>query len=303
MAFTIPNDADAFNTNQAEPDKVDLDILTAAFQRDGVISGCAVTAQGSPDMTVAVAAGLIKIGDAIKAVTAGNVTITTANATNPRIDLIVVDNTGAKSATAGTAAAEPVFPAIPANSIVLATVYVPANDTTIASNQIIDKRAIIGGSFTVAKTADEVVNNSTTLQNDDHLKFDISASATEIWFAELFIRAGATTSTMDVKLAFTVPSGATMRWARIGGTDASATSNFVATATAGVPTLANTEGTTGTFGSQSTAATGWLMAFGAFVYGGGTAGTIQLQWAQNTQEAADLTFRAGSFLRLVRLVA
>lgn len=143
MAFTIPNLADAGFPDQAEPDKVDIDIIVAALNRTGVVSGCAVTAQGTPDMTVAVASGTIAVAGAEVAVTSGNVTITTAHATNPRIDLVVVNNSGTKSVTAGTAAADPVMPAIPANSVVLAAVYVPANDTAINSNQITDKRMMI----------------------------------------------------------------------------------------------------------------------------------------------------------------
>jgi hypothetical protein len=143
MPFTILNEADAFNANQAELDKVDFDILTAGIDSDGVLTGCAVTAQGSPDMTVAVAAGTIKVANKVVAVTAGNVTIGTADGTNPRFDLITVNDSGTKACTAGTAAAQPVFPAIPASSIVLAAVYVPASDTTIATNQITDKRAVI----------------------------------------------------------------------------------------------------------------------------------------------------------------
>lgn len=141
--FTIPNEADAAFADQAEPDKVDLDILVAAHKGDGVIAGCAVTAQVTPDMTVAVASGSVIVGGTIATVSSGNVTITAANPTNPRFDLVVVSNAGVKSAAAGTAAANPVFPAIPASSVVLAAVYVPAADTDIDSNQIVDKRVIV----------------------------------------------------------------------------------------------------------------------------------------------------------------
>lgn len=143
MAFTIPNNPDAFNTHQAEIDKADIDILVAAFAGDGVISGCAVTAQGSPDMTVAVAAGQVQIGGVLATVSSGNVNIGAADGSNPRFDLITVNNSGTKACTAGTAAASPVFPTIPANSIVLAAVYVPTADTTIATNQITDKRCFV----------------------------------------------------------------------------------------------------------------------------------------------------------------
>lgn len=143
MPFSIPNLADAFHADQAEVDKIDLDILVAGYAGTGVFSGCAVTAQGTPDMTVAVASGTVLVAGLSATVASGNVTITTADATNPRFDLVVVSNAGTKSVTAGTAAADPVFPAIPANSAVLAAVYVPASDTAIQSNQIVDKRLIL----------------------------------------------------------------------------------------------------------------------------------------------------------------
>ena len=109
--FNIPNSADAYNVLQAQPDSRDFNgILVPAFQGTGVISGCAVTAQGSPNMTLAVAAGSVAVGGASAAVTGGNVTITTANGSQPRFDLVVVDNTGTKSVVAGVAAAATCFP-------------------------------------------------------------------------------------------------------------------------------------------------------------------------------------------------
>lgn len=141
--FTIPNVSDAFDAKQSEIDKIDVDILAAGQRGDGVVSGAAVSAQGTPDMTVAVASGVVKVGATVVSVSAGNVTITTAHATLPRFDLVTVNNSGTKSVTAGTAAAAPVFPAIPASSVVLASVYVPAADTAIQSNQITDKRVLL----------------------------------------------------------------------------------------------------------------------------------------------------------------
>ncbi|MGD9953464.1 MAG: hypothetical protein AB7S87_12880, partial [Burkholderiales bacterium] len=110
----------------------------------GVIQGCAVAAQGSPDMTVAVAVGTVQVlGMRTRKVAAGNAAIGAADATNPRIDFVCVDATGTKQVVAGAAAAYPVMPAIPAGYVVLAAVYVPATDTAINANQIIDKRVIL----------------------------------------------------------------------------------------------------------------------------------------------------------------
>jgi hypothetical protein len=140
MPFTIPNESAAAFPAQARLFSSDVAQLIAAYGRTGVRSGCGVTAQGTPDMTVAVGAGSIEVAGALVSVSSGNVTITAADATNPRIDLIVADSAGTKSAVAGTPAADPTMPALPANSVALAAVYVPANDTAINSNQITDKR-------------------------------------------------------------------------------------------------------------------------------------------------------------------
>src|SRR5207245_905199 len=108
------NNSQATYTYQAEPDRVDFDAIVAGIAGTGVLSGCAVTAQGSPDMTVAVAAGFVKSAGVALAVTAGNVTIGAADATNPRLDLVVVSSTGTKTVRAGTAAASPECPTLTA---------------------------------------------------------------------------------------------------------------------------------------------------------------------------------------------
>lgn len=108
--------------------------------KDVVLSGLAVTAQGSPDMTVAVAKGSVLTNGVLKAVAAANGTITTADATNPRFDLVVINSSGAIAVRAGTPAINPVPPARSANDVIIAIVYVPANDTTISTGQITDVR-------------------------------------------------------------------------------------------------------------------------------------------------------------------
>ncbi|WP_290889433.1 hypothetical protein, partial [Arenimonas sp.] len=113
-------------------------------------SGLGVAAQGTPNMTVAVAAGMIRIAGFFCFVSAASPTITTAHATLDRIDLVCCDWNGAVSVVAGTAAAKPVSPAIPANSISLAQVYVPAADTAIGNAQIYDKRPIVADACDIA---------------------------------------------------------------------------------------------------------------------------------------------------------
>lgn len=142
MAFGIPNKADALYPRQAGGFSSDIDTISAAIAGDGVLSGMGVSAQGTPDMTVAVATGLVRIGGYFAHYVGANVTITAADGTNPRIDLICCDYNGTVSRVGGTAAALPVPPSIPANSIQLAQVYVAAAVTSIIAGAIKDKRPV-----------------------------------------------------------------------------------------------------------------------------------------------------------------
>jgi hypothetical protein len=183
MPYTIPNEADAGTTDQAAPDKVDLDILTAGLSHGvsgtgfgvgptGVQSGCAVTAQGTPDMTVAVASGVVRIGGRRIAVTGANVTITAAHATNKRRDLVVVDTAGVLTAIAGTASdpTRAALPTITTGKVVLAAVTIPAADTTINTNQITDKRVMIDepqaeNVLWYGANGNDAADNTTAFQN------------------------------------------------------------------------------------------------------------------------------------------
>lgn len=139
MPFTIPDQSEGDSDIQSILFQEDLDILVAGIAGiDCVLSGLAVT--GGADMTPAVAKGAVLSNRAMFAVAAADVTITAADATNPRIDLIVVNSAGALAVRAGTAAAAPKPPVRTANDVVIAFVYVPANDTAIGTTQIIDKR-------------------------------------------------------------------------------------------------------------------------------------------------------------------
>lgn len=102
-----------------------------------VLQGLLVEANGTPDMAVDVSAGVVRQGGVTKYVAlSANLALTAADATNPRIDLIVVNSSGVVAKVDGTAAASPVAPDLPADNIELARISVPANDTTIAQSQI-----------------------------------------------------------------------------------------------------------------------------------------------------------------------
>src|SRR5690348_15724965 len=65
----------------------------------------------------------------------------------------------------------------------------------------------------VIKGADESVTSSTTLQNDDALLVTLTANATYVF--SLFLNyQGGTQGSSDIKVAWTFPTGTTMRYCR-----------------------------------------------------------------------------------------
>lgn len=161
MAFTIPDQGEGDNDLQSILYQEDLDILLAGINGiDCVLSGLAVT--GGADMTPAVAKGAVLSNGTMFAVAAADVTVTAADVTNPRIDLIVVTSAGALAVRAGTAAATPKPPVRTANDVVIAQVYVPANDTAIATTQCIDRRVFrTQGPVLIEKSTTAVATNTT----------------------------------------------------------------------------------------------------------------------------------------------
>lgn len=140
---------------------------------------------------------------------------------------------------------------------------------------------------TLAKSADETVNNSTALQDDDHLTFSIAAY--EYWMGMITLDVqGSAIATSDFKLAITTPTGAVLQIAAVGMDN----------------TSTNAEGSESVQGQTS--GTGIALSVGAntnlnaqiyfYVANGATAGSVTLQWAQNTADASDLTVKKGSYL-------
>lgn len=85
--------------------------------------------------------------------TTSTITVATSDPTNPRIDNVIVQITdvGSSSSTTvitlqtGTPAPSPVAPALPANSLLLATVAVAASTSTIVAGNITDGRVFTVG--------------------------------------------------------------------------------------------------------------------------------------------------------------
>lgn len=140
MAWGVPNKGDGLNDIQSIVFKQYIDTIVAGISTDYVISGCAVTAQGSPDMTVAVASGSVLSNSVVRTVGGGNQSISTANATLPRLDMVVVNSAGSLAVREGTASATPAPASLSANDVLLAVIYIPAALTAITNSHIVDLR-------------------------------------------------------------------------------------------------------------------------------------------------------------------
>lgn len=108
----------------------------------GVLSGLVTSAQGTPDMTVAVSAGVVYLADGTRLapVAVAALAVAAADATNPRIDLVYITPGGTVTCLSGTAAAEPAAPATPAGALALAEIAVAAEATTVVTGNVTDKR-------------------------------------------------------------------------------------------------------------------------------------------------------------------
>ena len=106
------------------PPAVHRQISAAAPPSNGVIAGCRISAQDPPSAMVDVSSGTVRTASTDFAVTAGTFTLTGAHTSLPRIDLVVIDENGAKQTRTGQAANPPAFPAtLDADDVILAAIY------------------------------------------------------------------------------------------------------------------------------------------------------------------------------------
>lgn len=153
------------------------------------------------------------------------------------------------------------------------------------------------GTVQTKVVASNVNKTNNTLGDITGLTVPISTSATEVWFFEAYLAMTAANTTMDMKFGMTVPTSTTALWGPIAATTAG---GFTQVQSAGGTAIAALDQTgTQTFASGNNTV---LISLGGFIYGGATAGNVQLQFAQNTTDASNLTVKAGSMLRATKLV-
>lgn len=134
------------------------------------------------------------------------------------------------------------------------------------------------------------ISSTTTLQDITGLFLPIGGASTERWIVEVTLLVTGST-VMDLKLGWSVPASCTMVWNSVQGL-------------LGQQALATPIATTQTEGTTIAVAadTSFLTGLRALVKSGGTAGKVQMRFAQNTSDAGNLTIKAGSCLVARRLL-
>lgn len=149
----------------------------------------------------------------------------------------------------------------------------------------------VGRSFSEAaiiKAADETVNNSAVLQNDDHFSFTVVADTDYLVEVVLMVTTG---TTPGWKFGWTL-SG--MTWDGVYATD-------LTTPTLGSASAIASGTGAGVTATAAAASRLWSASF--VIHAGSTGGALQFQWAQNSANASDTTVHKNSFLKYRRLGA
>jgi hypothetical protein len=141
-----------------------------------------------------------------------------------------------------------------------------------------------GSLVNIVKPSNETVNNSATLQDDDHLTFPIGANEEYTYRFVIQANSGATP---DLRFAVSAPAGATCRvsYSDIEG----ATSNGqygCGVSTASIPGNGAVD----------------LYEITGSVTNGATPGSVTLRWAQFTANASNTIVYAGSYVQAVRSI-
>jgi hypothetical protein len=140
----------------------------------------------------------------------------------------------------------------------------------------------------VRKTTNQIVNNSTTLVDDNQLQIDLANNETVYFEAVLRYNGDATA---DIKIAFVAPSGASIRWDNYNST-------YVGVGdTVAVSSVEVSEGGTRSFGCAAGVRT---ISIRGYCQMGSTSGPLKMQFAQNSAVAADTTVFFNSVLKVFR---
>jgi hypothetical protein len=188
----------------------------------GSLAGTELKVTAGTGLQVAVAAGQAMVrGHYYVSTASENLTIATANASNPRIDSIVLTldptaNTIVLAVVAGTAASSPVAPTLTQTDsgvyqYQLATVLVPAAATSVST--ITDKRTFLGSKSSASiATAVTTQSSNYTLTSADRNTFIYATAGITITVADVLAAGESVDVIQDSasQVTFTAGSGVTL---------------------------------------------------------------------------------------------
>ncbi len=251
--------------------------------------------QDTPDLTLAVSEGELQFGSLLVSFAGGNSPSFTAPSSNPRIDLLVMDEDGTLERVAGSENVSPVAPDLPANKIAICQVHNRTGQTKILEVDdsthgyiLKDIRPFLRKetSQVIVKLADEDLENSSTLQDDDELVLPMEANKT--YQIDLLIITF-TDAAPDFQFAFTGPTGCKISIGVIAGDGGTTMTNSYKTGTTTTPAISviRVSGQ----GNQ-------IIHIKGSVRVAGSAGDFKLRWAQNTSNAFTTTVVEGSYMKI-----
>jgi hypothetical protein len=159
-----------------------------------------------------------------------------------------------------------------------------------------DLNDLISGVFLAA---DQTVNTSTTLVNATGMAFSLSANAT--YAIDGWLR-WTSNPTADIKFGWSSPASSDGWWSLNGPyvTGSPAVGGRERVNYADTSTVAITSALSAAGDDESTGTIDISARLGGYITTS-TAGTLQLQFAQNTSDASDTILGEGSWLRVTRL--
>jgi hypothetical protein len=136
---------------------------------------------------------------------------------------------------------------------------------------------------TVVKTVDETVVSSTLLQNDNELSFAVQAG--ETWFFDAWIILNCPSAAPGFKVAFSAPVGTAVQWSALSDGDVGTDHPLI-----------TGSGSTDSFVLPPDGSRDGVHLRGAVVIGT-VAGTVRLQWTQNSSSINPLKVEQFSYIR------
>ncbi len=169
-----------------------------------------------------------------------------------------------------------------------------------AFGQIPTSGAVGGLPKLVFRTGDATPISTSTLADDDTLKWTVGAN--DRWIVQAFLtftaaNGAGSAATADLKTGWSVPASGAMQWGAFGAI----TSSFFGYGGSGTALSPNAVRTVAQTFSLGADAVSFGVALTGLYTGGGTSGTVAFQWAQVTTNAATLLLAKNSILLLWRV--